>query len=961
MKKLIFLFAIFIVHCTLITDNCICQWQPDVRLTNNINYSAEPSIITIGSINHVVWSDDRNGNNEIYYKRSTDGGITWGTDTRLTNFTGESADPSISVSGSAVHLVWNDNRDGNWEIYYKRSTDAGLSWGSDSRLTNNTGESKNPSAAVNGITVHVVWYDIRDGNSEIYYKRSSDGGVNWGTDIRLTNNPGLSGQPNISVSGSLVHVVWYDTRDGNDEIYYKRSTDGGMNWGTDTRLTNNTDISEEPSISVSGSAVSVVWFDYRDGNAEIYYKRSTDGGMNWGTDTRLTNNIYDSYRPSISVSGSAIHVVWFDYRDGNTEIYYKRSTDGGVIWGTDTRLTDNISYSFDPSISLSGSAVHVVWMDERDGNPEIYYKRNPTINPFGAPLLLTPVHASTGIGITPTLDWQDMPAAEKYRLQVSTSTAFSSNLYDIILQNSQLQLTSPALQNGTTYYWRVSSIARQDTSAWASYFMFTTILAAPNLVYPPNGATNISVTPNMDWDPVTSATGYWIQLSTNSGFTNLVFQDTVMHPTTNLIIPNGVLNYSTTYYWRVIAIKFGEIAISSVWNFTTITLQTPPAVRLISPPNNAVNQPVTPLLDWADTTNCTNYRVQIATSGGFTTIIWDTTVLPSNAIVSPGKLSYLTNYYWRVAGINITLQGPWSAVWNFTTSNIPPPGSPPTLSTPPNNSSNAVLNTMFSWYPAGSETFYRCQVASNSGFISGSIKMDTIISAFNVTIPFGRLDYYSGYYWRVYSGNAGGYSPPSPVWYFSTLKPSAPILMSPANNSQTYQQDITFKWNAGQYISGRKFQLATDNSFTNIVQSFNNLQVDSVSINGLPLNTYYWRVCGQGALGDGPWSNIWSFTVNSIGVTNLTSGIPKEYKLYENYPNPFNPSTKIRFDIPSAAHVKLVVYDILGRKIEILADEKLNAGSYLAEFNAGKLPSGIYIYVIVTDKYTYSRRMILTK
>jgi len=74
----------------------------------------------------------------------------------------------------------------------------------------------------------VVWYDTRDGNSEIYYKRSTDGGSNWGVDTRLTNNPAASQFPFLSVSGQVVHVVWQDSRDGNFEIYYKRDPTGNV-------------------------------------------------------------------------------------------------------------------------------------------------------------------------------------------------------------------------------------------------------------------------------------------------------------------------------------------------------------------------------------------------------------------------------------------------------------------------------------------------------------------------------------------------------------------------------------------------------------------------------------------------------------------------------------------------------------------------------------------------------------
>jgi hypothetical protein len=385
MKKIIFI--LLIIHSSLLIVEA--QWQPDIRLTNASGDSFTSnnnawSIATNGDVLHVVWWDFRDGNWEIYYKRSTDGGTSWGADTRLTNASNDSWNPSVSVSGQLVHVVWMDRRDGNYEIYYKRSTDGGVSWGADTRLTNNPAISGGPSVSVSGAVVYVAWHDSRNGGNEIYYKRSTDGGSSWETDTRLTNDPANSIWPSVSVFGQAVHVVWFDSRNGaHPEIYYKRSTDGGISWGADTRLTNDPAISAYPCISVSGQVVHVVWYDERDSNYEIYYKRSTDGGVNWGAETRLTNSTYLSQNPSVSASGQAVHVVWFELLGGNYEVYYKRSTDGGVSWEADTRLTNDPAYSTGCIVSVSGAVVHVVWTDLRDGNSEIYYKRNPSGNPVG--------------------------------------------------------------------------------------------------------------------------------------------------------------------------------------------------------------------------------------------------------------------------------------------------------------------------------------------------------------------------------------------------------------------------------------------------------------------------------------------------------------------------------------------------------------------------------------------------
>ncbi|MCX6162149.1 MAG: T9SS type A sorting domain-containing protein [Ignavibacteriae bacterium] len=312
--------------------------------------------------------------------------MSWEQDVRLTNNPAASQTTSITVSGSNVHVLFVDNRTGTYQLYYKRSTNEGISWEADIQLSSSSGGGvSGPSLKVSGSFVHVFWHDFRDGSyPEIYYKRSTDGGLTWGADIRLTNAPASSISPSCGVSGSVVHVVWGDNRDGTYQVYYKYSADAGVNWDVDTKLSNSImTTSLIASLTVLGSNVHVVWHDNRDGNNEIYYKRSTNGGISWGTDTRLTYDPANSLSPCVEVSGSNVHIVWYDNRDGNNEIYYKLSTDKGLNWGTDTRLTNDTSLSRKPFISISNSILNVVWDDNRDGNMEIYYKRNPTGNPIG--------------------------------------------------------------------------------------------------------------------------------------------------------------------------------------------------------------------------------------------------------------------------------------------------------------------------------------------------------------------------------------------------------------------------------------------------------------------------------------------------------------------------------------------------------------------------------------------------
>ena len=97
------------------------------------------------------------------------------------------------------------------------------------------------------------------------------------------------------------------------------------------------------------------------------------------------------------------------------------------------------------------------------------------------------------------------------------------------------------------------------------------------------------------------------------------------------------------------------------------------------------------------------------------------------------------------------------------------------------------------------------------------------------------------------------------------------------------------------------------------------------------------------------------FSKSNTFVTNY------EYVLYQNYPNPFNPSTTINYSIKSAGLVTLKVYDILGTEVATLVNERKEPGNYDVTFNAANLPSGIYVYMLISGNFLDSKKLILAK
>ncbi|HLT24099.1 MAG TPA: S8 family serine peptidase [Ignavibacteria bacterium] len=99
-------------------------------------------------------------------------------------------------------------------------------------------------------------------------------------------------------------------------------------------------------------------------------------------------------------------------------------------------------------------------------------------------------------------------------------------------------------------------------------------------------------------------------------------------------------------------------------------------------------------------------------------------------------------------------------------------------------------------------------------------------------------------------------------------------------------------------------------------------------------------------------------------ITNISGNnniLPEEFSLMQNYPNPFNPTTKIRFDIPKQSFVTLKVYDVAGREVESLISRQLNAGTYIADFTAKNLSSGVYFYSLQAGDFVQVKKMVLLK
>ncbi|OGS36595.1 MAG: hypothetical protein A2293_15225 [Elusimicrobia bacterium RIFOXYB2_FULL_49_7] len=341
----------------------------NIRLTNTVYYNGEPSLFVLGDTVAVAYESYEFGNDEIMLLRSLNGGENFSAPIRITTTDSASWRPKVFVN-DGCDIIYEDKLTGAREVFYRRYDASGL--GLQIKISSGSVYSAFPALTGHGRDLYVVWEDGRNGNDEIYFRKYE--GSAWSAEKRLTTNDSTSWGADIAFdeSNSRLHVVFFDYRTGNDEVYYMTSSDNGENFSSALNLSNDAANSWEPRVAAAGGKVAVVWYGWRpDLTAyEVYCVRKTGGSFSVPQVVSLLGA--DSKCPAVSVSDSGIVVSWEDYGDGNDEIYIAFQRWAENEWKI-TRVTSEGHDSFGSDVMLAGSFAHVVWFDYRDGVDQIYF------------------------------------------------------------------------------------------------------------------------------------------------------------------------------------------------------------------------------------------------------------------------------------------------------------------------------------------------------------------------------------------------------------------------------------------------------------------------------------------------------------------------------------------------------------------------------------------------------------
>ena len=375
-----------------------------INLSNNTRDSHIPQILSEKNMVFVVWVDSSPGGNNIFFTASNDTGQTFSTQKKLSNNIGYSYNPQLSTAGNNVYVVWQGYTDNIVDdIFFTASNDNGQNFSSPINLSNDTAISSNPQLSTAGNNVYVVWQDYTYNTTHytfnIFFTPSNDTGETFTTPKKLSNNIGYSSDPQISIKGNNVYVVWQNVAYNNPNsfpayIYFTASNDNGQNFSPPKKLNNHVSILSSPQILTVENNVYVVWDQDIADSAEIFFTASNDNGQNFSIPINISNDSELSGAPQISSEGNKLYVIWSEeILDDTYNIFFTASNDTGQTFSTPKKLSNNIGYSYNPQLSTAGNNVYVVWQNKVESSssiPEIFFTAsNDTGETFSTPINLS--------------------------------------------------------------------------------------------------------------------------------------------------------------------------------------------------------------------------------------------------------------------------------------------------------------------------------------------------------------------------------------------------------------------------------------------------------------------------------------------------------------------------------------------------------------------------------------------
>ena len=371
---------------------------------------------------------------------------------------------------------------------------------------------------------------------------------------------------------------------------------------------------------------------------------------------------------------------------------------------------------------------------------------------IGSPSLISPVNGVTVEDANPNFNWSGIEGVLGYSVEISDASGVINTI-----QSSATSVQypgSPDLAWDTDYSWRVwgtNAVGAQVGGFSETGNFHTPGFTAPGITAPVGEVT--SNRPQFQWEELTGSAGYQVQVASDDGFANLLWDAQVSATTTNYG-GDDPLAYNQQYHWHIRGLD-SEGAFLGQWS--DIGAFTPVPASIVSPtaPIGEIYT-LTPTFEWGAVAGASKYGLWLYSDQELTTLLWSTMQVTGTSAGYPGQgvtpLDYGSSYWWQAVALDNDGNplGDPSEIVSFSVSGA----NLPVLTYPINNVVLTDFTTGFSWQGTPGAQGYQIQVATNAVF--SSVLVDVVAAGSYVAFSGVILEFDETYWWRVMSLNAAG-------------------------------------------------------------------------------------------------------------------------------------------------------------------------------------------------------------
>jgi hypothetical protein len=576
------------------------------------------------------------------------------------------------------------------------------------------------------------------------------------------------------------------------------------------------------------------------------------------------------------------------------------------------------------------------------------------VAPPDAPRLITPKNGAKDQPLLLTLLWDPPARSLRYHVQVSTDSLFAGAF---LIDNNDVQSPSinvPDLGNNQPCYWRVRALNAGGSSPWSEHWVFTTIPAepeAPILLTPQAEARGVSVNPSFTWETSDGATAYHMQLSTDASF-QVKLLDAAAIPFARYAAAN--LARGTWHFWRVRATNAaGASEWSEVRRFLT-ERDLPEVVQLVAPQHEATMVDVRTDFLWLPLVSADTYTLQLSADEQFATTLLAESGLTGDSWKPAQALPAESELFWRVRASNERGDGPWSAVWSFTTGALPL--GVPELRLPPHRSVQAPEKVDFAWTAVTEADAYTLELGTDTLAAFTRDATDEFLSLTNLAEE-------SEHFWRVRSKRGTEEGPWSAWWSFTTTLrlPDVVTLLAPLNGSVMQSDTVQFVWTRSQpQVHRYWFEYAFEGFLGQTTVDSTRTDTSMTIPLAALASPCYWRVRAGNSAGWGPFSASGSFIplMLSAGGTHTK---PTVITLGSAWPNPAASRSAVLLSLSKRSHATLELRDVLGREVAIVHDAALDAGTHAIPLDVSSLQPGHYLLLLRGDGAVATQTLVVLR